>query len=137
MRFAIIVHLDNATEYESGKMPSRDMLATMNKFNTELVEAGIMLSCDGFQPSAKGLRVHFDAAGNKTVTSGPFAKATGVIGGFWIWRTKSREEALEWAKRAPMEAGATLEIRQLFEPSDFDPEVEAMENALLEKLRKN
>src|SRR5262245_1007523 len=124
MRFMVLVHPGNKKGYEAGQMPDAQLLANMGKFNEELVKAGVMLSGEGRQPSSKGARVHFPGKGKKTVTDGPFTETRELIGGFWMWRVKSREEALEWAQRAPMEDGATLELRQVFESSDFGPEVE-------------
>jgi hypothetical protein len=132
----VLVYPGNIKGYEAGQMPDPELLEKMGKFNEELVEAGVMLSGEGLHPSSKGARVHFSGHGKKSVTDGPFAETKELIGGFWIWQVKSKEEALEWAKRAPMEEGATLELRQLFEPSDFGPEVEAQEKKLLEKMEK-
>ena len=136
MRFMVLVYPGNKKGYEAGQMPDQQLLENMGKFNEELVEAGVMLSGEGLHPSSKGARVHFSGKGKKSVTSGPFAEARELIGGFWIWQVKSKEEAVEWAKRAPMEDGATLELRQVFEPSDFGPEVEKRETKLLKKLEK-
>lgn len=130
----VIVHPGDPESYENGVMPDEKILKEMGEFNEELVEAGVMLSGEGLHPSSKGVRVHFPKGEKMTITNGPFTEATELIGGFWIWQLKSKEEALEWAKRAPMEDGATLEIRQLFEPSDFGPEVEKQETELLEKI---
>lgn len=136
MRFMVLVHPGNKKGYEAGQMPDQQLLADMGKFNEALVEAGVMLSGEGLQPSAKGVRVHFAGNGKQSVTDGPFTETHGLIGGFWIWQVKSKEEALQWAKRAPMEAAATLELRQIFELSDFGPEVEKQERKLLEKMEK-
>ena len=133
MRFMVIVHPGNKQGYEAGQLPDPQLLANMGKFNEELVNAGVMLDGQGLHPSAKGTRVYF-AKGQTTVTDGPFADS--LIGGFWIWQAPSKAEALEWAKRAPMEEGATLELRQVFEPEDFGPEVEQQENALLHKMKQ-
>ncbi len=136
MRFMVLVHT-GFKGYEAGEMPDQQLLTDMGKFNEELVNAGVMLSADGLQPSSKGARVHFPGKGKKSViTDGPFADTHGLVAGFWIWQVKSKEEALEWAKRAPMEDGATLELRQIFESSDFGPEVEEQERKLLEKMEK-
>jgi hypothetical protein len=136
MRFMVLVYPGNKKGYEAGQLPDQELLANMGKFNEELVEAGVLLSGEGLQPSSKGARVHFPGNGNKSVTHGPLTESRELIGGFWIWQVKSKEEALKWAQRAPMEDGATLELRQVFEPSDFGPEVEDRERKLLEKIEK-
>lgn len=135
MRFMVIVLPGDLKDYEAGKMPEQQLLENMGKFNEELVNAGVMLSGEGLHPSSKGARMHFPGKGKQpSITDGPFPDAR--VGGFWIWQVKSKAEALEWAKRAPMEDGATLELRQVFEPSDFGPEIEQQEKQLLEKLKQ-
>ncbi|HZW80755.1 MAG TPA: YciI family protein [Candidatus Deferrimicrobiaceae bacterium] len=99
-------------------MPSDQFMADMNKFNDELLEAGVLLGYDGLHPSSKGARVHFSGK-NCTVTDGPFAESKEVIASFWFWQVKSLEEAIEWVKRCPNEGEADIEIRQVFEPEDF------------------
>jgi hypothetical protein len=136
MRFMVIVHPGNKKGYEAGQMPDAELLTNMGKFNEELVKAGVMLSGEGLHPSSKGVRVHFPGKGKTNVTQGPFPESQELIGGFWIWQVKSKEEALDWAKRAPMEDGATLELRQVFESSDFGPEIEEQENKLREKIEQ-
>jgi hypothetical protein len=136
MRFMVLVYPGNKKAYEAGEMPSQELLANMGKFNEALVDAGVMLSGEGLHPSSKGVRVHFPGDGDKSVTEGPFTDAHDLVGGFWIWQVKSKEEALEWAKRAPMEDGATLELRQVFESADFGPEIEKQEKELLERIEK-
>lgn len=136
MRVMVIVYPGDRDDYEAGKMPEPELLENMGKFNEELVEAGVMLSGEGLQPGSKGIRVYFPGTGEETVTDGPFPQDRNLIGGFWIWQVKSWKEALEWAKRAPMEDGATLELRPVFEPSDFGPEIEKQETELLEKMKK-
>ena len=95
-------------------------MADMNKFNDELVKAGVLLGYDGLHPSSKGARVHFSGK-KRTVIDGPFAESKELIAGFWFWRVKSLEEAIEWVKRCPNPHGseADIEIRQVFEPEDF------------------
>src|SRR5687767_1076789 len=136
MRVMVLVHPGNKKGYEAGQMPDQELLANMGKFNEELVKAGVLLSGEGLHPSSKGARVHFPGSVKKSVTRGPFEEARELIGGFWIWKVNSIEEALEWAKRAPMEDGATLELRQVFESSDFGPEVEERERKLLEQVER-
>src|SRR5919107_5740951 len=98
MRFMVIVKADKNSE--AGVLPTREMLAEMGKYNEELAKAGVMLAGEGLQASSKGARVRFD--GNKrTVTDGPFAETKELIAGFWLWQVRSREEAIEWLKRAP------------------------------------
>jgi hypothetical protein len=118
MRFMVIVKANKDTE--KGVLPTREELAEMGKFNEELAKAGIMLAGEGLHASAKGARVRFD--GNKrTVTDGPFAESKELIAGFWLWQVRSREEAIEWLKRAPFREGE-VEIRQVFESEDFGEE---------------
>jgi hypothetical protein len=110
-------------ESEAGVMPDEKSLAAMAKYNEELVKAGLMLDGTGLQPSSKGARVLF-SGGKRTVVDGPFAETKELIAGYWLVQMKSREEAIEWAKRAPMDVGgrdAEIEIRQLFELEDFPP----------------
>jgi len=108
-------------ESEAGIMPTQKMLADMGKYNEELVKAGIMLEGEGLHPTSKGKRVKF-SGGNRIVTDGPFAETRELIAGFWIWKVKSMEEAVEWLKRAPFDGGTELEIRQVFEAADFGDE---------------
>lgn len=120
MRFMIIVKADK--DSEAGIMPSEELLTAMMKYNEELVKAGVMLAGDGLHPSSKGVRVRFDGS-KRTVTDGPFAETKELIAGFWIWEVKSKEEAIEWLKRAPFDGGAEIEIRQVFESEDFGDEL--------------
>jgi hypothetical protein len=111
----------------------------MGKFNEELVKAGVMLAADGLHASSKGKRVRF-SEGLTTVIDGPFAESKELIAGYWLWQTKSIEEAVEWLKRAPFGGGAEVEIRQVFEPDDFalayTPEVREREERLRAQLAK-
>src|SRR6202171_2768387 len=118
MRFMVIVKASK--ESEAGGMPTKEMLTEMGKFNEELVKAGVMLAGEGLHPSAKGARVKF-SGGTRTVIDGPFTEAKELIAGFWLWQVKSKEEAIEWVKRCPNPTGgeAEIEIRQVFEASDF------------------
>jgi len=117
MRFMVIVKANK--DSETGVLPDAKILAEMGKFNEELVKAGVMLAGEGLQPSAKGARVRF-SKGKKTVIDGPFAETKELVAGFWLWQVKSREEAIEWLKRAPFE-DTEVEIRQVFETADFAP----------------
>ncbi len=119
MRFMVIVKADK--DSEAGVMPSTELLAAMGKFNEELTNAGVMLAGEGLHPSSKGVRVRFSGS-KRTVTDGPFAETKELIAGFWLWRVKSKEEAIEWLKRAPFD-GCEVEIRQVFEMDDFGSEL--------------
>jgi hypothetical protein len=133
MRVMVIVKASK--ESEAGVPPDTRLLTEMNKFNEELVKAGIMLAGEGLQPSSKGARVHF-SGDRRTVTDGPFAETKELIGGFWLWRVKSMEEAIEWAKRCPNPTGAEgqLEIRPLFELPDFADQLTPELKERIEKL---
>ncbi len=132
MRFMVMVPADRDTE--AGVLPTEQQLAEMTQYNEQLVKAGIMLAGEGLQPTAKGARIRFGEGGRKTVVDGPFTESKELIAGFWIWQVKSREEAIEWAKRAPFAAGTQLELRQIFEAPDFGealtPELLAREEEL-------
>jgi hypothetical protein len=117
MRFMVLVKADK--DSEAGVLPSTELLAEMGKFNEELVKAGVMLAAEGLQPSSKGARVKFSGK-KRTVTDGPFTEAKELVAGFWLWQVKSKEEAIEWLKRAPFEE-TEVEIRQVFEAEDFGP----------------
>lgn len=120
MRFMVIVKA--SPESEAGVMPSQDELLEMGKYNEELVKAGIMLDGAGLHPSSKGARVHIED-GKSSVIDGPFAETRELIAGYWLWECKSLEEAVEWARRCPGDSGSggfNVEIRQLFEMSDFE-----------------
>jgi hypothetical protein len=119
MRVMVIVKANK--ESEAGIMPSEKILADMGKYNEELVKAGIMLEGEGLHPSSKGKRVKFSGT-NRIVTDGPFAETRELIAGFWLWKVKSMDEAVEWLKRAPFDGGTELEIRQVFEAADFGDE---------------
>jgi hypothetical protein len=131
MRFMILVKGNK--ESEAGVLPDGKILAEMGKFNEELVKAGVMLAGDGLHASSKGARVRFSGS-KRTVTDGPFTEAKELVAGYWLWQVKSKEEAIEWLKRAPFQEGE-VEIRQVFEPADFAPsdptgELRAKEEAL-------
>ena len=121
MRFMVMVKATK--ESEAGMMPDEKMFADMGKFNEELVKAGIMLAGEGLQPSSKGARVRFSGA-KRTVIDGPFAETKELVAGYWIWKVKSKEEAIEWVKRCPnpMPTDSEIEIRQIFEAEDFGAE---------------
>jgi hypothetical protein len=117
MRFMVIVKANK--DSESGVLPDEKLLTEMGKFNEELVKAGVMLAGEGLQASSKGARVKF-SKGKRTVIDGPFAETKELVAGFWLWQVKSKEEAIEWLKRAPFE-DTEVEIRQVFEAADFAP----------------
>ena len=122
MRFMMIVKASKDSEV--GKMPSEELLNSMSKYNEELRKAGALVALDGLHPSSKGARIKF-SGGKRTVIDGPFAETKDLIGGYWIIQVKSKEEALEWAKRAPAPHGegqdAEIELRQIFELDEFAP----------------
>ena len=118
MRFMVIVKANK--DSEAGVMPSEKLLTDMGNFNEELVKAGVMLAGEGLHPSSKGARVKF-SGGKTTVIDGPFAETKELAAGYWIWQVKSKEEAIEWLKRAPFE-DTEVEIRQVFEAEDFGAE---------------
>ena len=128
MRFMVIVKANK--DSEAGVLPTEQELTEMGKFNEELVKAGVMLAGEGIQPSSKGARVRFDGK-KRTVIDGPFAETKELVAGFWLWQVKSKEEAIEWLKRAPFKEGE-VEIRQVFENEDFGdaltPEVRDLED---------
>jgi hypothetical protein len=114
----VIVKADKNSE--AGVLPDKKLLTEMGRFNEELSKAGIMLAGEGLQPSSKGVRVRF-SGGKKTVIDGPFAETKELVAGFWLWQVKSKQEAIEWLKRAPFE-DTEVEIRQVFEADDFGAE---------------
>jgi hypothetical protein len=122
---------------EAGVLPDEKILTEMGKFNEELVKAGVMLAGEGLQPSSKGARVKFEGS-KRTVIDGPFAETKELIAGFWLWQVKSKEEAIEWLKRAPFGGGTEVEIRQVFEAEDFGanltPEIREQEERLRSQM---
>jgi hypothetical protein len=135
MRFMLMVKANEDTE--AGVMPTEEELAAMGAFNEQLVQAGIMLAGDGLHPSSRGARVHF-SGDKRTVVDGPFTEAKELIAGFWIIEVKSLDEAIEWVKRVPNPTGeeSEIEIRQVFEASDFEmsPELLAQNERLRESV---
>jgi hypothetical protein len=119
MRFMVLVKADARSE--AGVLPDEKLLTEMGQFNEELVEAGVMLAGEGLHASSKGARVKF-AKGQRSVIDGPFAETKELVAGFWLWQVGSKEEAIEWLKRAPFE-DTEVEIRQVFEASDFGREL--------------
>jgi len=131
MRFMIIVKANARSE--AGEQPSDAQLAAMTTYNEELVKAGVMLAGEGLHASSSGARVRFGEGNRRTVIDGPFTEAKELIAGFWLWQCRSRDEAIEWLKRAPFEPGDEVEIRRVFEAAEFvnaSPETLAREAAL-------
>jgi hypothetical protein len=131
MRFMVMVKANE--DSEAGILPDEKILAEMGKFNEELVKAGVMLAGEGLHPSSRGARVRFDG-GKRTVIDGPFSETKELVAGFWLWQVKSKEEAIEWLKRAPFDGGTEVELRQVFEAEDFGanltPELREQEERL-------
>ncbi len=140
MKFMILLKANQNTE--AGVLPDEKLLTEMGKFNEELVKAGVMLAGEGLQPSSKGARVKFSGE-NRTVIDGPFTETKELIAGFWLWQVKSKEEAIEWVKRCPNPTGeeAEIEIRQVYEASDFGaeltPELREAEERMREQISRN
>lgn len=140
MRFMILIKANR--DSEAGVLPDQKLLAEMGKFNEELVKAGVMLDGEGLQPSSKGARVKFSGT-KRTVIDGPFPETKELIAGYWIWKVKSKEEAIEWVKRCPNpmpDTESEIEIRQIFESEDFGaeftPELRAQEDRLRAQIEK-
>ncbi|HTM62687.1 MAG TPA: YciI family protein [Burkholderiales bacterium] len=139
MRFMVMVKATK--DSEAGKMPSRELLEAMGKYNEELAKAGILVAGEGLQPSSKGARVRFSGT-KRTVVDGPFTETKELVAGFWIWKVKSKEEAIEWVKRCPnpMPTDSEIEIRQIFEAEDFGealtPEMRAQEERVFRQGAK-
>jgi len=137
----VIVFVKATKESEAGKMPTTELLTAMGNFNEELVKAGVMQAGEGLHPSSKGKRVRFSGA-KRTVIDGPFTETKELVAGFWLWQVQSMEEAVEWVKRCPnpMEGDSDIEIRQIFEASDFGeeftPELRAQEDRLQAEAKK-
>ena len=135
MRFMVIVKGDK--DSEAGIMPSEKLLADMTTYNEELVKAGVMLAGEGLHPSSKGARVRFDGKGNTSVIDGPFAETKELVAGFWLWKCGSKQEAIDWLRKAPFDRGE-VEIRQVFEAEDFGqeltPELQEREARLREQI---
>jgi hypothetical protein len=121
MRFIMFIY--PGLESEGDWMPSAEGVAAMGRYNEELTKAGVLLALDGLHPSSEGARISFPD-GKKTVTDGPFTETKELVGGYWIIQTKSKEEAVEWAMRCPAGGDVVLEIRRIFEMSDFPSELQ-------------
>jgi hypothetical protein len=138
MKFMILVKADKKSE--AGALPDEKLLTEMGKYNKELAKAGIMLAAEGLHPTSKGARVKF-SGGKQTVTNGPFPESKDLIAGFWLWRVKSKDEAIAWVKRAPFGDGAEIEIRQVHEAQDFGkaftPELREQEQRVAAQMAAN
>jgi len=137
MRFMVIVKANKDTE--AGVMPSEQMLTEMGKYNEELVKAGVMLAGEGLQASSKGARVRFSGK-KRTVIDGPFSETKELVAGYWLWQVRSKDEAIEWLKRAPFTDDEEVELRQVFEMEDFGaeftPELREQEKRLMDEIKK-
>ena len=135
MRFMVIVKANE--DSENGVLPTERQLTEMGAYNEQLVKAGIMLAGEGLHPSSKGARVRFDGDGNASVVDGPFAETKELVAGFWILEVSSREEVLEWIKKAPFR-DSEVEVRQVFADDDFGdamtPELREKENQMREAV---
>jgi len=136
MRFMVMVKATK--DSEAGVMPDQKLLEEMGRFNEELVNAGVMQAGEGLQPSRKGARVKFSKDNKRSVVDGPFTETKELVAGFWIWKCKSLDEAIAWAKRSPSPfpgQECEIEVRQIFEAEDFGPELTPEERAREERLR--
>ena len=133
MRFMLLV--PGSPESEAGVMPTTDLLEEMTKYNEQLVGAGVMLAGEGLHPTSKGARVRFEGE-QRTVIDGPFTEAKELVAGYWIWECASRDEAIEWLKRAPFDGGIEIELRQIFEAEDFGEQLTPELREANERMRE-
>jgi hypothetical protein len=133
MRFMVLV--PGGPESEAGEMPSTEILEAMTKYNEELVKAGVMLAGEGLHPTSKGAKVRF-SGGERTVIDGPFTEAKEIVAGYWVWECASRDEAIEWLKRAPFDGGVEIELRPIFEAADFGDQLTPELREANERLRE-
>jgi hypothetical protein len=138
MRFMVIVKATK--ESEAGILSDEKILTAMGKYNEELMKAGVLLAGEGLHASSKGVRVKFSGK-DRIVTDGPFAETKELVAGFWLWKVDSKEQAIEWLKRAPFDGGTEVEIRQVFEAEDFGaaltPELREQEERMRAKLEQD
>jgi len=140
MRVMVIVKA--SPESEAGQLPDTEMFAAMGRFNEELAKAGVLLAADGLQPSSRGKRVRF-AGSSRTVSDGPFPQVGELVAGFWLWQVASMDEAVQWVKRCPnpMNSDSDIEIRPLYEMSDFGdtftPELQDRQARLRDEMERN
>ncbi|VVQ09522.1 YciI family protein [Pseudomonas fluorescens] len=136
MRFMIFVKA--SPDSEAGILPSEELMTAMGNFNEELAKAGILIDCDGLQPSSKGARVRF-SGDQRTLIDGPFTETRELIAGYWLWQVKSKQEAIDWVKRCPNPMpgnDAEIEIRQVYEAEDFGDEFTSKLREQEERLRE-
>ena len=133
MRVMVLVKADKNSE--SGQMPDKQILTDMGNYNEELVKAGIMLAGEGLRPTKDAKRVRFDGK-KRTVIDGPFTETKELVAGFWIWKVKSMDEAIEWLKKAPFGGGVEIEVRPIFEMEDFGAELTPESRKQEERIRK-
>ena len=138
MRFMVMVKASK--ESEAGQMPNEQILRDMGNYNEQLVKAGVIQAMDGLHPTSRAKRVRF-AGPQRTVIDGPFAETKELLAGYWVWRVKDMNEAVEWLKKAPFDGGTEVEIRPIFEAEDFGkeftPELRAQEERLREQAKSN
>ncbi len=133
MRFMVIVKANEESEH--GVLPDASILEAMGKYNEELAKGGVMRAGEGLHPSSKGVRIKFDGAA-RTVKDGPFTETKELIAGFWLFQCRSKEEAIEWVKRAPFDGGTEIEVRQVFENEEFGAEMTPELRAQEERIRQ-
>ncbi len=135
-----MVFVPGNADSEAGVMPTPELIGEMTKFNEELVKAGVMLDGQGLKPTSAGAKIRYEG-GKKTVIDGPFTEAKEIVAGYWLLQAKSREEVIEWMKKAPFDGGVEIEIREIFEAEDFaeqmTPELRERELRLMEQAAKN
>jgi len=134
MRFMVLVKASQ--DSEAGVLPGKELLAAMGRFNEEMARAGVLLAGEGLQASSKGARIRFTGA-TPIVTDGPFAETKELLAGFWMLQVQSKAEAVEWISRAPFAGGEEVEIRQVFEASEFPPEIFPPEDARREEMLRD
>lgn len=122
MRYMVLM-IPRDNSFERGEMPSKEAIVPMMKYNEELADAGVLIGLDGLHATAKGARVKFESGG-QTVIDGPFVGTSEIVGGYWMLQVKSKDEAIAWAKKCPAAEGDIMEIRQVFEMSDFPTEIQ-------------
>jgi hypothetical protein len=133
-----MIFVKASPDSEAGILPSEELMTAMGNFNEELAKAGILIDCDGLQPSSKGTRVRF-SGDQRTVIDGPFAETRELIAGYWLWQVKSKQEAIDWVKRCPNPMPGTdaeIEIRQVYEAEDFGDEFTSKLREQEERLRE-
>ena len=135
MRFMMLVIPKGYEKAPPGTMPDAKLVEKMTKYNESLTQAGVLLALDGLHPPSAGVRVSF-SGGTPKVTDGPFAEAKECVGGYWMIQVKSKQEAIEWARRAPMSDNEIIEVRQVHEMADFPPDIQAASSGLEDLLGK-